>query len=92
MIRLEKPIPPYIFKVHFCRSSTSQALNPGRVKHDADSLADGLGGEVLGELGSNGAASAMGTRHFAPNDLGRGERDHLTCLCKMRYTSDARFF
>jgi len=45
-----------------------QALNPGRVKHDADSLADGLGGEVLGELGSDGAASAMGTRHFAPDD------------------------
>ena len=52
----------------------ARLLNPGRIHHDSDPLADGLGGKVLGELGSDGAAASVGARHFAPDHLMRTER------------------
>merc|ERR1739848_440943 len=47
--------------------TVARILNPGRIHHDSDPLADGLGGKVLGELGSDGAAASVGARHFTPD-------------------------
>merc|ERR1712168_50165 len=49
------------------RSFEMEFLDSGGVKHDADALADGLGGQVLSELGSNGTAATVGSSHFAPD-------------------------
>ena len=44
-------------------------LDSGGVQHDADALSDGLGGKILGELGSDGAAATVGAGYFAPDHL-----------------------
>ena len=44
-------------------------LNPGGVKHDANALPNGFGGQILGEFGTNSTTAAMGACHLAPNHL-----------------------
>ena len=46
-----------------------ESLYPGGIEHDANPLANSLGGKILSELGPDGATATMSARNLAPDDL-----------------------
>ena len=55
----------------------STCLDVGRVEHDSDGRAKGLGGQVVSESGSDNAGVSVGSSNLAPHDSDLGASDLL---------------